>query len=65
MAQVNVVANRGDKPKDYAISTGTLTLGKDAIALSYNRNANLSRGDVQKFLEEAEQFLTTHSFPAA
>jgi hypothetical protein len=64
MAQVNVVMKRGDKPKDYAVSTGTLTLATDCIALSYNAST-LNRGEVFKFLEEVEQFLSSHAFPAA
>jgi len=64
MAQVNVVMKRGDKPKDYAVSTGTLTLATDGIALSYNAST-LNRGEVFKFLEEVEQFRSSHAFPAA
>ncbi len=65
MAQVNVVAKRGDKPKDYTVSTGALTLGNESMALVYNSTGPLNRGEVLKFLEELEQFMTTHSFPAA
>lgn len=65
MAQVNVVAKRGDKPKDYTVSTGTLTLASESIALVYNSTGPLNRGEVLKFLEELEQFMTTHPFPAA
>lgn len=64
MAQVNVVMKRGDKPKDYTVSTGALTLATDGIALSYNA-ATLNRGEIFKFLEEVEQFLSSHAFPAA